>query len=442
MAELDVGYAIGLEPAGAVAYLRSMGVAVAGNWQEAAAAARQHAIAISGVTQLGVVGDVQAGLVRALAKGQTPEQFIADLEPKLKAAGWWGKDARAGKGRVDPATGEIAPDGKGLTHSRLRFIYREHTANAYAAAKEAWAVENGATRWQYSAILDSRTRPAHRAMHGRIFRMDDGAAGAFKPRNGFGCRCTCIYYFDAPRQVPPTPAAQTRTSEVPGPGGVVHEVQELVDDKLPGGAFRPDVGFDLPPGADWRKALTSYALDKAGDLPPQLGALAAYRHLQRPGVLQETVQAWQAFARPMVPASAADVIKPRGDVFYVGALFPDVVAALQAREVLLKTAVVSVVDAKVAHSFRTAKAAPLPLDWFMDLPRHLFDGPSLVTLDKGRLVLWFDLPGQAGKLVVSVNQSVKVAGSKRLENVLETGVAMDAPSAADAIAKAVTVWRR
>lgn len=439
---LDVSYAIGLEPKDAVTYLRSMGVDVANNWQEAAALAKRHAFAISGLTQVGVTADIHAALVRGMAQGQTPAQFADGLEARLKAAGWWGKNARQGKGAVDQATGEIAPDGKGLTHSRLKFIYREHAANAYEAGKESFAIAARATRWQYSAILDSRTRPAHRAMHGKIFRVDDAAAAAFKPRNGFGCRCTSIYYFDQPEELAATPKADTRTVEVLAADGTRHTVTELVAPGLPGGAFRPDIGFDAPPSAAWKQALSAYALDKSGGMPPALGALAAYRHLQREGVVDDLTDAWQQFAAPMMPRSPTDVIRPRGDIFYVGALFPDAVAALQASQVPLHTAAISMLDSAVAHAMRTAKAAPLPREWLLALPRHLFDGPSVITLDRGRLVLWFDLPARAGKLVVSINRNVKVAGSKRLENVIETGATLNPETAADVLAKAQVVWRR
>lgn len=439
---LDVSYAIGLEPKEAVTYLRSMGVAVAHDWRQAAALAKQHAFAISGLTQLSVTAEIHAALVQGMAKGQTPAQFADGLEAKLKAAGWWGKNARVGKGRTDPQTGEILPDGKGLTHSRLTFIYREHMANAYEAAKESVARAAGATRWQYSAILDSRTRPGHRAMHGKIFRMDDAGAAALKPRNGFRCRCTSIYYFDQPEKLAATPEADTRTVEVPAADGTRHTVTELVDPSLPGGVFRPDIGFDAPPSAAWKRALSAYALDKSGGMPPALGALAAYRHLQREGVVDDLTDAWQRFAAPLMPRSPTDVIRPRGDIFYVGALFPDVVAALQVHQVPLQTAAISMLDGAVAHAMRTAKAAPLPREWLLDLPRHLFDGPSVVTLDRGRLVLWFDLPERSGKLVVSINRSIKVAGSKRLENVIETGAVLNLDTAADVLAKAQVVWRR
>jgi hypothetical protein len=43
--------------------------------------------------------------------------------------------------------------------------------------------------WEYSAILDQRTRPSHRALDGKIFLATDSQ---FWPPLGFRCRCTVI----------------------------------------------------------------------------------------------------------------------------------------------------------------------------------------------------------------------------------------------------------
>lgn len=43
--------------------------------------------------------------------------------------------------------------------------------------------------WQYRAIMDSRTRPAHAAMNGKVYDYRHPIWNTWYPPNGFNCRC-------------------------------------------------------------------------------------------------------------------------------------------------------------------------------------------------------------------------------------------------------------
>ncbi len=46
--------------------------------------------------------------------------------------------------------------------------------------------------WQYVAVMDSRTRPSHASMNGKVLLYDHPWWSQNYPPNGFSCRCTVI----------------------------------------------------------------------------------------------------------------------------------------------------------------------------------------------------------------------------------------------------------
>ena len=74
---------------------------------------------------------------------------------------------------------------------QLSNSYQTNFALAYGAGQQANIIlhQNDFPYWQYSAVNDSRTRPSHKALHGKIFKANDHT---FFPPLGFRCRCTAI----------------------------------------------------------------------------------------------------------------------------------------------------------------------------------------------------------------------------------------------------------
>lgn len=181
---VSLSYALGLPPKDAISYLESKGARITFDWKEVWQNAQAKAFTVAGVARLDVLEDIRGALKTALAEGKTQKWFAQQLEPVLRAKGWWGKRVESGA------------DGKAKTvnmgsPARLNLIYRQNMQTAYMAGRYKQMLENADNRpwWRYVAVLDQRTRPAHRLLNGRVFRFDDAFWSSHYPPNGWGCRC-------------------------------------------------------------------------------------------------------------------------------------------------------------------------------------------------------------------------------------------------------------
>ncbi|WP_147693982.1 phage head morphogenesis protein [Vogesella mureinivorans] len=262
MPSADLGFAIGLPPEEAIRYFESKGFAISFKWQDVWVEAHAKAFTVAGVAKLDILQDIRGALDQALTNGETLQGFQHRLQPVLEAKGWWGK------GRiVDKSTGEI--EGKRLNPRRLETIYRTNLQSAYMAGRYQAQLANAAFRpwWEYVAVLDTRTRPRHAAMHGRVFRYDDPFWRAFYPPNGWNCRCRVRTRSqrDIERQ-----GIKTSSSE-----GLMEAVQQPIDRQgntrpaplfrdPAGQPFMADAGFGFNAGqAAYQPDLDRYPVDTA-----------------------------------------------------------------------------------------------------------------------------------------------------------------------------------
>lgn len=188
MDKVDLAYCMTLPPARAMAYLRAKGHALTWDWSDLWQEAQAQAFTVAKVTRLDILQDIRDAVDKALAQGLTQAWFAKELTPLLKAKGWWGR-----QDQVNPATGEVQTVQLGSPW-RLKTIYRTNLQTAYMAGRFAAQLENVDDRpyWKYVAVLDGRTRPSHRAMHGKVLRYDDPFWASFYPPNGWGCRCRVV----------------------------------------------------------------------------------------------------------------------------------------------------------------------------------------------------------------------------------------------------------
>ncbi len=248
MPKPDLAYMLGLPPEAAIAYLEGKGYAIGWSWRDVWQEAHAKAFTVAGVTKMDVLADVKAGLVDALKNGETPQTFARKLAPLLERKGWWGKAAQ-----VDPETGEMT--GKGLTPRRLATIFDTNMQGAYMAGRYKAFMSNASDRpyWQYVAVMDRRTRPAHAALNGRVFRFDDPLWGSTFPPNGYRCRCSvrALDSQDMQARDIDLSTSEGRLSDIEVPTSRKPDAPTATVTRFeyaPGKHFAPDPGFNFNAG--------------------------------------------------------------------------------------------------------------------------------------------------------------------------------------------------
>ncbi len=177
---IDLSYAFELDPEEAMAYFRAKGYAISWDWWEVWERAHAVAFTVAKVMRQDLLADIRAAVDAAMAEGKPFREFARELTPILKKKGWWGK--------LTDDYGETVQLGSPW---RLRTIYSVNLQTAYMAGRYATHMELTEERpyWMYTAVMDSRTRPGHAALHGLVFRYDDPIWESLYPPNGWNCRC-------------------------------------------------------------------------------------------------------------------------------------------------------------------------------------------------------------------------------------------------------------
>lgn len=361
-----------------------------GAWHSVASEVHADAFTVARSAGFDILGDVASSLHDAQAQGRTYADWAKDITPVLKAKGWWGET-------VDEhgATVQLG------CPRRLRIIYDtnlrvSHDAGLWAAIDRRAAGEARFGRTlhlRYVAVLDRRTRPAHRAWHDTTLPQDHPWWTTHAPRNGWRCRCTVESLTDRDMRrydVTPTgspPDLGDRLWTNPSTG----EVQ-----RVPRGI---DPGWAHNPGRNAARGMAT--LGKLAALPPDLAAAAPQVIPALPGLVADDFKRWVA---------GIDPTRPAGEVRPIGLLSPKVVAGLKDAGREPTSAAVMIRDHDVAHMLRDAKAGKtIGVDDIARLPEILAK-PEAVLLDVGTdgLIYVFASPdGGKGKVVVKVDYTIK-----------------------------------
>lgn len=183
-----INFALGLPPGKAIEWLKTKQV-TAENYRNLTASEIAKVYTIARMTDLDMLNDIKQSMVKAASDGQSYSDWNKNLLQHLQNKGWLHPNGHDGKVIIDPNSGEVfgAP-------RRLENIYRTNMQTAYSAGQYQGYMANIDSRpyWMYDAVGDHRTRPAHAAMDGLVYRYDDPFWTTFYPPNGYRCRCSVI----------------------------------------------------------------------------------------------------------------------------------------------------------------------------------------------------------------------------------------------------------
>jgi len=132
---------------------------------------RAQAFTIAKVSSADLIEYIKQDLAAHIAKGGTFAEWQAGIDALL---------IRRGVGRLDPRY--------------LRTVYRTNVASAYNLGRWEQTQRNAdlVELLEYHAVLDERTRPDHRAMHGVKAPIDAPVWSEWYPPNGYNCRCIVL----------------------------------------------------------------------------------------------------------------------------------------------------------------------------------------------------------------------------------------------------------
>jgi len=131
--------------------------------------ARALAFTVSHVIQMDVLVDMHAAVEKAIAEGETLADFRDRIDDIFETRGW-----------------TAPPD---FTPWRMETIFRTNVQTAYTTGryKQMVAQKEAFPYWEYDAVNDSRTRPTHAALDGKIFPADHPFWDTWYPPNGYNC---------------------------------------------------------------------------------------------------------------------------------------------------------------------------------------------------------------------------------------------------------------
>ena len=170
------------EPTAVYEYLKSKKPEIHFDYDEIMHDAHKKAFTVAKMMNLDLLKDTQASLDKAFKEGVGFDEWKKSVKPMLAKKGWLGNIKVK-----DPKTSEEKEIYVG--NRRLRTIFNTNMRTAYAKARYESQMQSLGEYFRYTAVLDGRTREAHRKLHGKTLPKTDKFWDTNYPPNGWGCRC-------------------------------------------------------------------------------------------------------------------------------------------------------------------------------------------------------------------------------------------------------------
>jgi SPP1 gp7 family putative phage head morphogenesis protein len=187
-------------------------------------AARVKAFTVADIAVRDLIEDIHGAITTAIADGETLADFRDRLDDIFQSRGW-----------------DTPPE---FIPWRVETIFRTNIQTAYQAGryKQMKDQQDRFPYWEYDAVMDSRTRPTHAAMDGKIFRADHPFWDTWYPPNGFNCRCT-VHAVHKHLVEEEDLAIETHDPT----GELIEPVEPVTGKRIPARQLLPDPGWDHKP---------------------------------------------------------------------------------------------------------------------------------------------------------------------------------------------------
>jgi SPP1 gp7 family putative phage head morphogenesis protein len=217
----------------AISFFRDKIVLSDAEFYALAEAARAEAFTIAGVARMDILMDVRGALDKAIEAGETLADFQGRLGDIMETRGW-----------------------QGLTPWHTETVFRNNIQTAYSVGRYKQMAEqvDRFPYWEYDAVNDSRTRPTHAALDGKIFPADHPFWDTWYPPNGHRCRCSVnpVHKYVAEEE-----GLKIETEDPTG--GLIEPVDPVTGVTMPARPLIPDPGWGHNPAKEaWQPDLSKY----------------------------------------------------------------------------------------------------------------------------------------------------------------------------------------